>query len=117
MSNNGHMYEVRVKVGQLLQSFHFERRTQKQAVAEASRHGKVVSARKVSPQLLVGNIENLKLEDNGQKPQLLNSKEPRQYLGGGIFEDQLDIDRMLGLKKSEVRKRRDTNMKHKKKLN
>lgn len=85
------MFEVRVKVGEKLKSYHYSASNSKQAAQRAKKHGRVVSAKKVDIQALLGKIENLNL-----------SEEPiRQYLGSGIYEDELNLDEVLGLTKKK----------------
>lgn len=96
MSIFNRVFEVKVKVGQKTETFHFEKRTSKQAGEAGQKHGRVLSVRKVDRQALLGNIEKLDL-----------SQEPlRTYLGSGVYEDELNIDAVLGLSKKENRRKR-----------
>jgi len=87
-------FEVKVKVGQLFKTYHYEASTNKQAASKAKRHGRIISVRKVDIQALLGRIENLKLEEEPE----------RYYLGGGVYEDDLNIDEVLGLSKKTKRR-------------
>lgn len=95
------IYEVRVKVGQEIRSFHFEKNSQRAAVEAGQKRGRVVSVRKVDRQVLLGNIEKLDLTTDSV----------RSYLGGGIYEDDLNIDGVLGLQSKENHRKRIENKK------
>ncbi len=95
MSFISKVYEVRVKVGQKLKSYHYKANTSKNAAKKGKKHGRIISVKKVDIQTLLGNrIENLNLDEPAE----------RIYLGDGIFEDDLDIDGVLGLTKKTKRK-------------
>tara|TARA_Y100000310_G_scaffold79271_2_gene75954 strand:+ start:4407 stop:4748 length:342 start_codon:yes stop_codon:yes gene_type:complete len=94
-------FEVKVKIGKLIKAYLYYRsdgvKSHRQAARKAKKHGKVISVEKVDAQALLGRIENLDLSEESE----------RYYLGGGVFEDELDIDGVLGLSKKI--KRRSTN--------
>ena len=94
MSIRARVYEVRVKVGRKLKSFHFRTNSQGQAVSRGEKHGRVVSVQKVNKYDLLGNIENLSLDDVSIG----------DYIGGEL--DRLKIDEALGLRKKESKNRR-----------
>lgn len=86
------MFEVRVKVGQLFKTYHYEANDGKQAASKAKRHGRIISVRKVDIQALLGRIENIKLDEEPE----------RYYLGGGVYEDELNLDQVLGLSSTKT---------------
>lgn len=90
--------EVKVKVGKLIKAYLYYDdegvKTHKQAAQKAKKHGKVISVEKVDNQALLGRIENLDLSEN-------------YYLGGGIYEDDLNLDEVLGLRKKTKRRSND----------
>jgi len=92
MSIISRTFEVKVKVGQLFKTYHYEANTNRQAAGKAKRHGRIISIRKVDIQALLGKIENIKLDEEPE----------RYYLGGGIYEDELNIDQIIGLKGSKT---------------
>lgn len=97
------VFEAKVRVGKDIKSFLYYYsdgiKTHKQAAQRARKKGKVISVEKVDAQALLGKIEDLSLE---QEPE-------RYYLGGGVFEDELNLDEILGLRKKELRNKRIKN--------
>lgn len=93
--------EVKVRVGKLIKAYLYYNdegvKTHKQAAQKARKHGKVISVEKVDTQALLGRIENLDLSED-------------YYLGKGIYEDDLNIDEVLGLRKKT---KRDARLKNK----
>ncbi len=83
--------EVKVRIGKIVKAylyFHDEGvKTHRQAAHKAKKHGKVISVEKVDTYALLGRIEKLNLDEGLE----------RQYLGGGVYEDELDLDGVLGL--------------------
>lgn len=103
MSIASRAFEAKVRIGGLIKSYLYYYnegvRTHKQARQKARKHGKVISVEKVDTQALLGRIENLRLDDEPE----------RFYLGGGVFEDELNLDEALGLSKKENRNKRIKN--------
>lgn len=101
MSVASRAFEAKVRIGGLIKSYLYYYsegvRTHKQARQKARKHGKVISVEKVDTQALLGRIENLKLDDEPE----------RFYLGGGVFEDELNLDEVLGLSKKTKRRSND----------
>jgi len=91
-------FQAKVKIGKLIKDYLYYPdegvRTHAQARKKAKKHGRVISVEKVDTQALLGKIENLKLE---QEP-------GKYYLGGDIYEDELNIDELLGLRKKTKRR-------------
>lgn len=91
MSVATRVFEASVRVGRQIKSFlyYYEDgvKTHKQAAQKARKHGKVISVRKVDTPALLSRIESLNLDD--------------EYLGGGVFESDLKLDEVLGLRKKE----------------
>ena len=100
MSIANRVFEAKVKVGRAIKSYlYFSSdgiRTHKQAANKAKKHGKIISVEKVDTQALLGRIENLKLDD-------INN----QYIGEGVYENDLKIDELLGLSKKTKKRRND----------
>ena len=101
MSIASRAFEAKVRVGRVIKSYLYYAsegvRTHKQAVNRAKKHGKVISVEKVDAEALLGRIENINL-----------SNEPeRFYLGSGVFEDELNLDEVLGLSKKPKRRSND----------
>jgi len=86
--------EVKVRIGRLIKSYlyYYDEgvKTHKQAAQKAKKHGKVISVEKVDTQALLGRIENLDLSEN-------------YYLGGVVYENELNLDEVLGLSKKTKR--------------
>lgn len=80
--------------------FHILAKKPETAAQRAGKYGRVVSVRKVNPENVIRDIEQLKIK----KP----VKQKGLYLGSGIYEESLDLDTMLGLRRA---KRLDTNKK------
>lgn len=103
MSVINRVFEAKVRIGKVIKSYLYYYsdgvKTHRQAARKATKHGKVISVEKVDTQALLGRIENLNLDE-----------EPiRYYLGGGVYEDELDIDGVLGLSKKTKRSDRIKN--------
>lgn len=88
-------FEVRLIIGGIAKMFHFrDLRNQDQAVQRAQKlakkkNGKVLSVRKVNVDEWPSGIELMRLE-----------RQPRGlYLGAGTYENDIDLDKILGLKK------------------
>jgi hypothetical protein len=89
-------FEVRLLIGGITKMFHFrDLRNQDQAQQRAKKlakkkNGKVISVRKVNVDDWPSGVELMKLE-----------KQPRGlYLGAGTYESDIDLDKILGLRKN-----------------
>lgn len=95
MSVATRVFEAKVKVGKVIKSYLYYYnegvRTHDQARKKAKKHGRVISVGKVDIPSLLSKIEDINL----------NEEPERHYLGGGIYEDELDIDKVLGLTKKK----------------
>ena len=99
------LYEVRVKIGRKIRSFHYWANSPSKAGNRGGKHGRVVSVQKVDVDDLQGSIENMQLE-----PEEVSIGD---FLGGE--DDKLRIDELLGLRKSNKNRRskRDTGKRNK----
>ncbi len=101
MSILNRVFEAKVRVGKVIKAYLYYTsdgvRTHKQAAQKAKKHGKVISVEKVDTHALLGRIENLDLTEDPMS----------QYLGGGVFEDDLNLDEVLGLRKKTKRRSSD----------
>ncbi len=97
MSIGRKAFEVKVRIGKVIKKYLYYHdkgvKTHKQAAQKAKKHGRVISVEKVDNQALLGRIENLNLEEGGNYD-----------LGGGVFEDDLNLDEVLGLRKKTKRR-------------
>lgn len=99
-------YEVTVEVKGRKQGhhimFHFFAKHPNKAAEKGSKYGRVLSVRKVSSDNVIRDIEQMKIP-KPPKPQGL-------YIGCGLYEDNIDLDKMLGLRRAkriDVNKRKD----------
>ncbi len=103
-------YEVVVEVEGRQQGhhimFHFPAKSQGKAAEKGSRYGRVMSVRKVDASEFISDIENMKLKQSKPEPRGL-------YIGGGLYDNTLNLDEILGLRRA---KRLDDNKKKDKEL-
>lgn len=76
----------------IIKMYHYDRRTPKQAIQEAQKHGTVLSCRKADIERIGGNPENTKLE---QSP---------IYGSGSPYQDAISMDEMVWNKRNKRRK-------------
>lgn len=95
-------FEVRLLIGGITRMFHFrDIRNQDQAQMRArklakKKNGKVISIRKVNIDDWPSGVELMRLE-----------RQPRGlYLGAGTYENDIDLDKILGLKKDSKNKKK-----------
>lgn len=96
MSSVARVFEVKVRVDGDIRSYHYQAKSHEQAVTKAQKRGRILGVRKVSPSDIIGNIESIKLD---QKPLGL-------YIGGGLYENDINLDEILGLRKPSRNKNR-----------
>ena len=84
-----HDYHGEYKYSKMLKMLHIVRRTAAQAIAVAKKHGEVVSCRKVDIVAMVGNIENIKLEQS------------TVYEAGNPYKSALAMDDMVWKKRNK----------------
>ncbi len=99
MSIGRKAFEVKVRIGKVIKKYLYYHddgvKTHTQAAQKAQKHGRVISVEKVDNHALLGGIENLNLEEGNYD------------LGGGVFEDDLKLDEVLGLRKKTKRRSND----------
>lgn len=84
-------FEARVLVNGLPQMFHYWAKDQEQAQVKARKKGRVQSVRKVDASEYTVGIETLKLEPVNKG----------LYLGAGVYENDFNLDEILGLRKKK----------------
>lgn len=96
-------FEVRLLIGGVAKMFHFrDLKNQDQAQMRArklakKKNGKVLSVRKVYIDEWPMGVELMRLE-----------RQPRGlYLGAGMYEADIDLDKILGLKKEPKNKKKN----------
>jgi hypothetical protein len=96
-------FEIRLLICGVSRMFHFrDLRNQEQAEQRArklakKKNGKVLSIRKVNIDEWPSGVELMKLE-----------KQPKGlYLGGGVYENDIDLDKMLGLRRNNKNAKND----------
>lgn len=102
MSSLGRTFEARLLINGLQKMFHFnDLRNQRQAELRAQKlaskkNGRVLSVKKVNVDEWPSGIEFMKLQ-----------RQPRGlYLGAGVYEGDIDLDRILGLRKDGKKRRK-----------
>ncbi len=100
-------YEVIVEVKGREQGhhimFHFDAKDPDKARAKGEKKGRVVSVCKVDPSVVCRDVEKMKLKQQRREDRGL-------YIGGGLYDNTLNLDEMLGLRRAqrlEVNKRKD----------
>lgn len=85
--------------------FHFFAKSPDKAREKGEKKGRVLSVRKVNPDNVIRDIEQMKIVKQ-PKPQGL-------YIGSGLYEDNIDLDKMLGLRRAkriDLNKRKDKSL-------
>lgn len=85
------VFEARVMVNGIPQMFHYLAKNQEQAQVKARKKGRVQSVRKVDASEYTVGIETLRLEPASRG----------LYLGAGVYEGDINLDEILGLRKKK----------------
>ena len=90
-------FQAKVIVGNVVKMFHFFGKDIKKIRKRAEKKGRVIGSRKVGIPDYIGSLNCYQIQ---QEPLGL-------YLGGGLYEKDIDLDEILGLT-SKKKKRRGT---------
>ena len=90
------LFEVRLRRGDDIITLHTPARNQEQAVRKVSKGRQVLGVKKLDVSRLFGNIERLTLGTGKGFD-----------LGGGIYEGDIDLDKVFGFNKDKRRSDRE----------
>lgn len=88
-------YQAKVDVGYIVKMFHYFSNDIKKVRKRAEKHGRVLGIRKVGIPDYIGSLNCYQIQ---QEPLGL-------YLGGGLYEKDINLDEILGLTKKKKKNR------------